>query len=98
MAVYLVMRRGGRAALRDTRRALLPFTPAGLVWGASYAALFEAFYRGRVTVVSPLVATESLFGLLFAALIVGRSELVGKHLVLGALFIVGGGVLIGAFR
>jgi len=98
MALYLIMRRGGRAALRDTRRALLPFTPAGLVWGASYAALFEAFYRGRVTVVSPLVATESLFGLLFAALIVGRSELVGKHLVLGALFIVGGGVLIGAFR
>ena len=97
MALYLVVRRG-RAAVRDTRRALLPFTPAGLVWGASYAALFEAFYRGRVTVVSPLVATESLFGLLFAALIVGRSELVGKHLVLGALFIVGGGVLIGAFR
>src|SRR5439155_1509835 len=37
-------------------------------------------------------------GVLFAVLLVGRSELVGKHLVLGALLIVGGGVLIGALR
>jgi len=28
---------------------------AGALWGASYASLFEAFYRARVTVVSPLV-------------------------------------------
>ena len=97
MALYLLARRGP-VAFRDTGRALVPFAPAGLVWGASYATLFEAFYRGRVTVVSPLVATESLFGVLFAVLIVGRSELVGKHLVLGALLIVGGGVLIGALR
>jgi drug/metabolite transporter (DMT)-like permease len=97
MALYLVARRGP-VALRDTSRALLPFAPAGLVWGASYATLFEAFYRGRVTVVSPLVATESLFGVLFAVMIVGRSELIGRHLVLGALLIVGGGALIGAFR
>jgi transporter family protein len=97
MALYLLARRGP-VAFRDTGRALVPFAPAGLVWGASYATLFEAFYRGRVTVVSPLVATESLFGVLFAVLLVGRSELVGKHLVLGALLIVGGGVLIGALR
>jgi drug/metabolite transporter (DMT)-like permease len=97
MALYLLARRGPRA-LRDTGRALLPFAPAGLVWGASYATLFEAFYRGRVTVVSPLVATESLFGVLFAVLLVGRSELVGRHVVAGALLVVGGGALIGAFR
>jgi drug/metabolite transporter (DMT)-like permease len=97
MALYLLVRRGPRA-FRDTGRALLPFAPAGLVWGASYATLFEAFYRGRVTVVSPLVATESLFGVLFAVLLVGRSELVGRHVVAGALLVVGGGVLIGAFR
>jgi uncharacterized membrane protein len=95
--LYLLARRGPRM-FGDTRRALVPFAPAGFVWGLSYAALFEAFYRGRVTVVSPLVATEALFGVLFAALFIGRSELVGRHVVLGALLIVTGGILIGAFR
>lgn len=97
MALVLLARRGP-SAVADTRRALRPFALAGLVWGLSYASLFEAFYRGRVTVVSPLVATESLFGVLFAAIFVGRSELVGRHVVLGAMLIVGGGMLIGAFR
>ncbi|PWU18789.1 MAG: hypothetical protein C5B48_14400, partial [Candidatus Rokuibacteriota bacterium] len=97
MAGFLLLRRG-RAAAPDTRRALRPFALAGLVWGLSYASLFEAFYRGRVTVVSPLVATESLFGVLFAAWFIGRSELVGRHVILGALLIVSGGMLIGVFR
>jgi drug/metabolite transporter (DMT)-like permease len=97
MSLYLLARRG-RQAVSDTRLALGPFAFAGLVWGLSYASLFEAFYRGRVSVVSPLVATESLFGLLFAALFIGRSELVGRHVVVGAVLIVTGGMLIGAFR
>jgi drug/metabolite transporter (DMT)-like permease len=97
MALYLLARRGPRA-VSDTRRALRPFALAGLAWGLSYASLFEAFYRGRVTVVSPLVATESLFGVLLAAVFVGRSELVGRHVVVGAVLIVAGGMLIGFFR
>jgi drug/metabolite transporter (DMT)-like permease len=72
------------------------FVPAGLAFGLSYVFLFEAFYRGRVTVVSPLVATESLWGVSLSALLIGRSELVGRRLVLGALLIVAGGALIGA--
>jgi len=39
---------------------LLAFAPAGILFGLSYLCLFEGYYRGRVTVVSPLVATESL--------------------------------------
>jgi drug/metabolite transporter (DMT)-like permease len=74
------------------------FGLAGLFFGLSYAAQFEAYYRGRVTVVSPLVATESLFGVLFSALLIRRAELIGKGLVAGALLIVAGGALIGAFR
>ncbi len=74
------------------------FAVAGVCFGLSYAALFEAYYRGRVTVVSPLVATESLFGVLFAALLLRRTELIGRSLVAGALLIVAGGALIGAFR
>jgi drug/metabolite transporter (DMT)-like permease len=71
------------------------FVPAGLAFGLSYVCLFEAFYRGRVTVVSPLVATESLWGVGLSALLIGRSELVGRRLVVGALLIVAGGALIG---
>jgi drug/metabolite transporter (DMT)-like permease len=74
------------------------FGLAGVFFGFSYAALFEAYYRGRVTVVSPLVATESLFGVLFSALVIRRAELIGKGLLAGAALIVAGGALIGAFR
>jgi drug/metabolite transporter (DMT)-like permease len=97
LLVYLVVIRRTRLP-RDLRRAFVPYALPGLLWGASYATLFEAFYRARVSVVSPLVATESLFAVLFAVLLLRRSELVGRHLVAGALLIVAGGALIGAFR
>ena len=49
-------------ARRGISRRWLPFLPAGVLFGASYVSLFEAYYRGRVTVVAPLVAIESLVG------------------------------------
>jgi drug/metabolite transporter (DMT)-like permease len=72
--------------------------PSGLLFAASYAALFEAYDRGRVTVVSPLVATESLWGVVLAALVLRRSEMIGRRLVAGALLIVAGSALIGVTR
>ena len=83
-------------ARRAPWRRALPFVPAGLCFGLSYVFLFEAYYRGRVTVVSPLVATEALWGVGLSALLIGRSERIGLRLVLGALLIVAGGALIGA--
>jgi drug/metabolite transporter (DMT)-like permease len=74
------------------------FAPAGIFLGLSYLTLFAAFYRGRVSIVSPLVAVESLWGVALSALFFGRSERVGPRLVLGAVLIVAGGVLIGAVR
>ena len=94
--VLVALRRGGTFA--DIRREGPPFVLPGLLWGASYAFLFEAFYRSRVSVVSPLVATESLFAVLLAVLLLRRTELVGRHLWLGAALVVAGGALIGAFR
>lgn len=79
-------------------RRWLPFVPAGILFGASYVSLFEAYYRGRVTVVAPLVAIESLVGVGLAALLLRDSEVVGKRLLLGAGLIVAGGALIGAYR
>ena len=70
--------------------------PAGILFGASYLCLFEAYFHGRVTVVSPLVATESLWGVGLSMLLLRGSERVGGRLVLGALLVVAGGALIGA--
>ena len=97
MAAYLLFLRGRRAP-GDVVRAFRPFALPGVFWGVSYAAIFEAFYRGRVSVVSPLIATEALFGVLLAAVIIGRSELIGRHVIVAAGLIVCGGVLIGVFQ
>jgi drug/metabolite transporter (DMT)-like permease len=74
------------------------FVPAGVCFGLSYLCLFEAYYRDRVSVVSPLIATESLWGVGLSALLLRRHELVGPRLVGGAALVVAGGVLIGVFR
>jgi len=81
-----------------TRRELVRFAPAGVLFGLSYVCLFEAYWRGRVTVVSPLVATESLWGVFFSALLIRHTEGVGRRLAVGALLVVAGGALIGATR
>src|SRR5439155_21164395 len=80
-----------------TGRELRKLAPAGLLFGLSYVCLFEAYFRGRVSVVSPLVATESLWGVGLSALLFRRTEGVGRPLYLGALLVVAGGALIGAF-
>ena len=79
-------------------RGLTTFGPAGVCFGLSYLCLFEAYYRGRVSVVSPLVATESLWGVGLSALLLRRHELVGPRLLGGAALVVLGGGLIGIFR
>ena len=83
-----------RPAARDLPR----FGPAGVAFGLSYIALFEAYYRGRVSVVSPLVATESLWGVGLSALLLQQHERVGPRLLAGAGLVVLGGMLIGALR
>jgi drug/metabolite transporter (DMT)-like permease len=88
---------GPRLQERRPRDAL-PFVPAGICFGLSYVTLFEAYYRGRVTVVSPLIATESLWGVVLSVWLLRSSELVGRRLLLGATLILAGGVLIGGFR
>ena len=90
----LVRRESVRASPRVVAHWLVP----GALVGLSYVALFEAFYRGTVSVVTPIVATESLFGVAFSAWFLGRSEGVGRRLVAGTLLVVSGAVLITVFR
>jgi len=93
VAAYLVLSR-----TPVPTRAIAGFIPAGICFGLSYVCLFEAYYRGRVTVVSPIVATESLWGVTLSALLLRKHEVVGRRLALGAALVVAGGMLIGAVR
>ena len=77
--VVLVVTRGAGGSSPTSAREGPQFILPGVLWGASYAFLFEAFYRSRVSIVSPLVATESLFAVLLAVLLLRRTELVGRH-------------------
>jgi bacterial/archaeal transporter family protein len=77
---------------------VVAFAPAGICFGLSYVCLFEAFFHGRVSVVAPLVATESLWGVGLSILFLRRTELVGLRMAVGAVLIVAGGVLIGLER
>ena len=96
--VVLVAALGPRVRRRPQLGEVVPFLVVGVLFGLSYVALFEAYYRGRVTVVSPLIATESLWGVGLSILLIRHTELVGRRLVMGALLVVAGGALIGAFR
>ena len=88
---------GPRVRSRLAWRPLAPFLAIGALFGASYIALFEAYFRGRVTVISPIVATESLWGVALSLVFIRHTELVGRRVVAGALLIVAGGVLIGVY-
>jgi drug/metabolite transporter (DMT)-like permease len=75
-----------------------PFLPAGVCLGAAYLSLIVALDRGPVTIVAPLNATQSLWGVIFAAAFLGKREAIGPRLILAALLVVAGGVLIGIER
>jgi drug/metabolite transporter (DMT)-like permease len=88
---------GGRGISR-TRVAARPFLVPGAIYGLAYAFLLTAFDRGRVTVVVPLYATESLWAVVFAAVILRATERIGMRVLAAALLVVAGGALIGGFR
>src|SRR5919198_6634416 len=96
IAAILLARR--RPLLPASLPALRPLAAAALLFGLAYGAVFVAFDHGRVTVVAPLYATESLWAVVWSALLLKRAEGVGPRLVLAAVLMVVGGVLIGVSR
>jgi drug/metabolite transporter (DMT)-like permease len=95
IALVVLLRPNGVARVRQAFR---PFLLSGLVYGVSYACLYSAFDRGRVTIVAPLVATESLFAVLISMVVLRKSERIGVRLLVAAALVVGGGALISSFR
>jgi drug/metabolite transporter (DMT)-like permease len=86
------------SALRRLRVAFAPFASSAIVTAVAQTTLFEALDRARVTIVAPLVGTGVLWTVVFAALFLGRGELIGRRLVLVALAVVAGGTIVGATR
>ena len=74
------------------------FVPAGVALGLAYVAIIVALDRGRVTVVAPLNATQSLWAVLLAALFIGHLELIGRRTVLAGSLVVAGAILVSATR
>jgi drug/metabolite transporter (DMT)-like permease len=78
--------------------AFLPFAWSGVVLAVGQGALFEALDRARVTVVAPLAGTGVLWTVVLSAIFIGRSELIGRRLIVVALLVVAGGTLVGVTR
>ncbi len=97
LAAWCALTQRTRPAMR-ARDAIRPFLPAGVCLGAAYLCVIVALDRGRVTVVAPLNATQSLWGVIFAAAFMGRREAIGPRLIAAAVLVVAGGVLIGISR
>lgn len=98
LLLFLLIARRGRDLNRTFPRTVRAFLPAGIFLGAAYAALLFAFDRGTVTVVAPLNATQSLWAVLFSAVLLRRTEAIGIRLLAAAVLIVAGSALIGATR
>ena len=87
------------AAARTLGPAVVGFAPAGLILGAAYACLLVAFDHGRVSIVAPLNATQSLWAVVFAAAVIGaKHEAIGSRLILAGALVVAGSSLISILR
>ncbi|MSO94962.1 MAG: DMT family transporter [Thermoleophilia bacterium] len=95
-AIVLVARRD--ATRSQLRLAVRSFLPAGVLLALAYATLVAGFDRGSVGIIAPLNATQSLWGVVFAALFYHNTEAIGRRTVLASMLVVVGGVLIGVFR
>ena len=96
---YLLVARRRRAARCDSAARSRPSPPPESSLGLAYDSLLEAFDHGRVSIVAPLNATQSLWAVLFSALVLGRhGEVIGRRLVAAGGLVVAGGALIGAVR
>ena len=97
VAVYATIARRG-AVLTEYRSVFRSFIPAGVVFALAYLALVVALEIGRVIVFAPLNAMQSMWTVLFAWLLLGKSDGIGARIVLAMLLVVLGGILIGVFR
>ena len=74
------------------------FSLAGLFSAMGVLLLFEALSRGQVVIVSPIAATNALFTMFFASLMLRGVEKITARVVLGAVLVVAGVVVLSVFK
>lgn len=97
VTVYVLVVRRGRLG-PDIRKTTRLFLPAGVVLAAAYSFLVLGFDHGRVGVVAPLNATQSMWGVLLSAIFLRRTEAVGRKLFIAAALVVAGSAIVGIVR
>lgn len=88
----------GRTAFEGLPHALRVFLPSGLMYAGANVGFVLAYRYGQVIVVSPLTATESLWTVALAAVLLGvQRDAISRHVVGACALIVVGGILVGVY-
>lgn len=87
-----------RSHRTNLARGLRLFALGGFFSAMGVLLMFQALSRGTVVIVSPITATNSLFTMLFAALMLRDIERITVRTVIGALLVVSGVVVLSVFR
>ena len=83
--------------LSAPRRSYLFFSISGVLGAIALFTIFEALDRGPVTIVDPLVGTQSLFTILVAYFVLRDLERITLRLIIGATLVVLGASIIISF-
>jgi drug/metabolite transporter (DMT)-like permease len=96
LAAFALVSRAARGSRAGGGDSLPTFAAAGVCLALASCALYSAFRHAPVSVVASLNATQSLWTVLFASILIHEHEAVTAQLVVAALLIVSGGVIVGA--
>lgn len=81
----------------NLRRGALYFVGAGVFSSMGVLLMFTALSKGKVVILSPVLATNPLFTLLFAAVFLRGVEQITRRHVLGTALVVAGVIVLSAF-
>jgi drug/metabolite transporter, DME family len=70
------------------------FLATGLIFSVGIIFMFVSLSRGNVSIILPIVHTQTLFAVLFSWLLLRKHEPLTKHIILGAVAIVIGAFLV----
>jgi drug/metabolite transporter (DMT)-like permease len=98
LLVFVLVTRPHQLRLTLSPQVLVPWFPAGVCMAAIYITFLNGLGRGPVEVFVPLAGSNVLWTVVLAAAVFGRREAIGRHVILAAALVVGGGALIGIFR
>ena len=90
----LLQFRGGKEALKLTRRSAAWLFPAAFFNTAATLSVFYALSHGKVVIVEPLVSSNPVLTLLFTAIFLRDLEAVNLRVIGGALLTVVGTILV----